>query len=215
MKTEARFQLRLEKDGTKVPSPTKTETKVSPPTNSEIKALPPKQYSHLPHIDLVGHYQFITFRTYDSIDEFLRKWDFSPALSNQQKQLKIDEHLDNSINGAYLDNEVLLYMCNFLIAQDKKLYNLIAFTIMPNHIHILCKPLQKLSQMMQAIKGKSAFEINKILNKNGKFWANDYYDKAIRDEKHFFITYEYIKNNVLKLGEAKASLPRFYGVYDE
>jgi hypothetical protein len=82
MITEVGFQPRKENSGTKVPPPKeKYDTKVPLPM----------KYSHLPHIDLVGYYQFVTFRTFDSIDEFIRKWDFSPAISNKEKQLKIDE----------------------------------------------------------------------------------------------------------------------------
>jgi hypothetical protein len=213
MITEVGFQPRKENSGTKVPPP------------SEIKAGLKPRFRHLPHIDLVGHYQFVTFRTFDSIDEFIRKWDFSPAISNKEKQLKIDEYLDTSINGAYLQDKVLEWLFEFLLQQDKKLYDLVAFAIMNNHVHILFKPLQSLSKVMQMIKGVSAKKINELLGKNGRFWADDYYDKAIRDEKHFWVVYEYIKNNPLKIDNrgtevplpksgAKATLPRFYGIYE-
>lgn len=89
-----------------------------------------------------------------------------------------------------------------------------ALVIMNNHVHILFKPLQSLSKVMQMIKGVSAKKINELLGKNGRFWADDYYDKAIRDEKHFWVVYEYIKNNPLKICDTKVSLPRFYGVYE-
>jgi REP element-mobilizing transposase RayT len=216
MITEVGFQPRKENSGTKVPPPKeKYDTKVPLPM----------KYSHLPHIDLVGYYQFVTFRTFDSIDEFIRKWDFSPAISNKEKQLKIDEYLDTSINGAYLQDKVLEWLFEFLLQQDKKLYDLVAFAIMNNHVHILFKPLQSLSKVMQMIKGVSAKKINELLGKNGRFWADDYYDKAIRDEKHFWVVYEYIKNNPLKIDNrgtevplpksgAKATLPRFYGIYE-
>jgi len=46
----------------------------------EAEALLPK-HRHLPHIDLVGHYQFITFRTFDSVDDFVKKLS-SSAQSN-------------------------------------------------------------------------------------------------------------------------------------
>lgn len=187
----------------------------------------PKKYTHLPHIDLKGYYQFVTFRTFESVDEFVRKWDFSPAMSNKEKQQKIDEYLDISINGAYLKDDVLKYLFDFLISNDKKVYELVAFCIMNNHVHILFKPLESLSKVMQMIKGVSAKKINELLGKNGRFWADDYYDKAIRDEKHFSVVYEYIKNNPLKIGEInnseakaslpngiKQSLPRFYGVFE-
>jgi putative transposase len=191
----------------------KGEAEASLPIYSMIKTRTPK-YNHLPHIDLQGHYQFITFRTFDSVDEFIRKLDNSVAILNKKKQLKIDEYLDHSLNGAYLQNDVLSYLYEFLIVYDKKLYELVAFSIMNNHVHILLKPLESLRKVMQILKGASAKRINEILGKNGKFWADDYYDKAIRDEKHFSIVYEYIKNNPLKIGEAEASLPRFYGIYE-
>jgi len=185
----------------------------------------PKRHSHLPHIDLEGYYQFVTFRTFDSVDEFIRKCCFSPAMSNKEKQLHIDEYLDTSTNGAYLKDDILKYLFEFLISHNKKLYELVAFCIMNNHVHILFKPLERLSKVMQMIKGASAKKINELLGKNGKFWADDYYDKVIRDEKHFWIVYEYIKNNSLKIGDtkvslpiqgwAKAPLPRFYGIFEE
>jgi len=203
------------------------------PSMGEAKAsLPNKKYSHLPHIDIEGYYQFITFRTFDSLDNYLQKI-YNTDVANKQKQYNIDKYLDSSKNGSCLNGLVLKYLSDFLKEQDKKLYQLIAFCIMPNHVHLLFKPLDKLSKIMQQIKGITAKNINTMLNKKGKFWASDYYDKAIRDEKHFYTTYEYIKNNPLKLGEAKASLPegttqgngtlvpsnnitisRFYGVYD-
>jgi len=186
--------------------------------------VPSPKYSHLPHIDLEEYYQFVTFRTHDSVDEYIRKWDFSPALSNKEKQLKIDNYLDTSTNGAYLEDEVLEWFFEFLLQQNKKLYELVAFAIMNNHVHILFKPLQSLSKVMQMIKGLSAKKINEFLGKSGKFWADDYYDKAIRNEKHFWVVYEYIKNNPLKIGGTKVPLPnnsgvktplpRFYGVYE-
>ena len=171
------------------------------------------KYIHLPHIDLIGHYQFITFRTDDSTDTLLKKL----ALQNKPNnkiQLEIDNYLDGSDNGAYLKGEVLSTLSDFLKSKNKIIYELIAFSIMPNHVHVLIKPLEKLAPVMHTIKGSSAKLINEILGESGKFWANDYYDRAIRNEKHFEIVYEYIKNNPVKLGEAEASLPRFYGIYD-
>lgn len=209
--------------GSEVLLPIGTDTLVS----ENNKTLLPRKHTHLPHIDLKGYYQFVTFRTFESVDEFVRKWDFSPAMSNKEKQQKIDEYLDTSINGAYLKDDILKYLFDFLISNDKKLYELVAFCIMNNHVHILFKPLESLSKVIQMIKGVSAKKINELLCQKGKFWADDYYDKAIRDEKHFWVVYEYIKNNPLKIGEInnseakaslpngiKQSLPRFYGVFE-
>jgi len=216
--------------GTEVTLPIGTDTLVSKNNKTPL----PRKYTHLPHIDLKGYYQFVTFRTFESVDEFVRKWDFSPAMSNKEKQQKIDEYLDLSIKGAYLKDDILKYLFELLITNDKKLYELVAFCIMNNHVHILFKPLESLSKVMQMIKGVSAKKINELLSQKGKFWADDYYDKAIRDEKHFWVVYEYIKNNPLKIGgtevplpigtstlvsennicEVKSPFPRFYGVFE-
>ena len=172
------------------------------------------KYRHLPHIDKVGYYQFITFRTADSTDDFLLRLS-SRNIANNKKQLVVDDYLDSSMCGAYLHSHVLLMFFDFLKEKNGGLYELVAFSIMPNHVHLLVKPLIKLPLMMQKIKGSSARIINEIMGRSGQFWVNDYYDKMIRDEKHFSIVYQYIKNNPLKLGEAKASHPRFYGIYED
>ena len=187
-------------------------TEVPLPKNAEV---PSVKHSNLPHIDIKGYYQFVTFRTFDSVDDYLKKL-HGLEKPQKQKQQAIDDYLDGSKSGAYLNNQVLQYLYDFFISKDVKLYELVAFCIMPNHVHLLFKPFDKLSVVMQNIKGATANGINKILNKTGKFWASDYYDKAIRDERHFFVVYEYIKNNRLKLSGTEVPLPnRFYGIYEK
>jgi putative transposase len=177
--------------------------------------LRPYKKEHLPHLDLANHYQFITFRTHDSQDQFLEKLT-QQYLENSQQQLAIDQYLDQSHNGAYLNGEVLLLLSQYIKTGDgdRSWYELVAYCIMPNHVHLLIKPLDKLPKVMQRLKGGSAKLINEIMNRSGRFWASDYYDKLIRDENHFAVVYQYIKNNAVALCEAKASLPRFYGIYE-
>ena len=170
-------------------------------------------YSHLAHVDIAGYYQFITFRTNDSTDAFLNKLS-AQNTSSSRKQLIVDNYLDRSIQGAYLNDDVLLFLHRFLRSKGKDSYNLIAFAIMPNHIHLLLKPFDNLPSVIKKIKGGSAKIVNEMMNRNGTFWAKNYYDKAIIDQRHFEIVYEYIKNNPLKLAESESSLPRFYGIYE-
>ena len=164
------------------------------------------KYTHLPHVNIDGYYQFITFRTFDSVDEYVKKIS-STNQPNQTKQQQIDDYLDSSTNGAYLNGKILEFLYEFLKSKDGVLCELVAFAIMNNHVHLLIKPLESLSKIVQSIKGGSAKIINEMIGKSGKFWADDYYDKVVRDEKHFVVVYEYIKNNPLKIGEAEASLP--------
>lgn len=84
---------------------------------------------------------------------------------------------------------------------------------MPNHIHILLIQNNDLAKIMQLIKGGLSFLINKKLDIPGPLWQKDYFDKGIRDEEHFNLTYKYIKNNALKAGLLDADM-RFYGLYE-
>ena len=167
---------------------------------------------NLPHLDLIDHYQFLTFRTHDSIDDFLTRLS-DKNISTSLKQYKADEYLDHSPKGAYLNGDVLLYIKEFLLKQDGDLYDLVSFSIMPNHLHILFKQKMEIAKTVQRLKGASSAGINKILKRRGIFWEKGYFDKAIRDEKHFDTVYNYIKNNAVKAGLSDAE-ERFYGIYE-
>jgi len=107
----------------------------------------------------------------------------------------------------------LEYLKSFLKSKDKDIYDLVSFVIMPNHIHILFKQNIALSKIMQILKGSTSFKINKMLKRSGAFWEQNYYDKVIRDEKHFNLVYDYIKNNPIKVG-LKDYENRFYTIYE-
>ncbi len=191
----------MEKNGTQVPTP-------RDPNGTEVPA--PRRF--LPHTDLIGYYQFVTFRTHDSIDDYLKRVR-DEDISSQQKEYKIDQYIDLSSKGCYLNGDILAYLKEFFVSKDKSFYDLVAFCVMPNHIHILFKQNDELRKIMQVLKGSTSFSINKMLGKKGKFWEENYYDKVIRDENHFHTVYEYIKNNPIKAG-LKDYRERFYSVYE-
>lgn len=169
-----------------------------------------KHKRRLPHIDLREHYQFVTFRTYDSIDDFIRRIRETEP-TDTKKEFIIYCHLDTSIKGCYLVGKSATYLYEFFVDKHEKLYDLVAFCIMPNHVHILFRQTMPLAKTMKAIKGVTAREINQILGRSGKLWEDGYFDRLIRDEPHFHTTYEYIKNNPIKAGvEGKV----FYGIYE-
>lgn len=169
-------------------------------------------HSNLPHLSLQGHYQFVTFRTKESVDVYMKKMQ-GCSDANSVKQYKIDSYLDSSTKGAYLNGKVLDAVKAYIFSKDKEIFDLLAFCIMPNHVHILFKEIKSLRETMKLLKGGSAHMINKLLNQKGSFWANEYYDKLIRDEKHFAVVYNYIKNNPIK-ANLKDSKDRFYGIYE-
>ncbi|NOQ15480.1 MAG: hypothetical protein GQ581_00300 [Methyloprofundus sp.] len=164
------------------------------------------------HYSALESYQFITFRTQDSVDLYLLKISKIIGLSTAEKQMKIDKYCDESNKGCYLNNEVIHVLMTYLKELDPDFYQLIAVSIMPNHVHLLIRQRQELPIIMQKIKGVMAFQINKLLVRKGHFWEKSYFDKAIRDEDHFNIVYEYIKNNASKANLKDKDL-RFYGIY--
>ena len=133
--------------------------------------------------------------------------------STKLKQYKLDRYLDKSENGAFLNGQVVLDIQNYFKSYDKKIYDLVALIVMPNHIHILFKQNDELSRIMKILKGGSARIVNILRNTQGQVWASDYFDKLIRDEAHFSLVYEYIKYNAVKVNLDDAE-ERFYGCHE-
>lgn len=73
-----------------------------------------------------------------------------------------------------------------------------AWIIMPNHVHLLFKPLVPLGKLIQAWKSVSAAGIAK-----GPIWQRNYRDTLIRDVDHFINAVRYIRNNPVKAGLAE------------
>ena len=168
----------------------------------------------LHHYSKINTYQFITYRTNDSVDDFIYRMKNNPSISVSKMQYNIDKHLDNSIKGTHLNGQIISSLIEYCKSLEPKFYKLIALTVMPNHIHILLKQNLELGLILQKLKGGSSLFINKILHKKGQFWERDYFDVAIKDEKHYQSTYNYIKNNAVNANLSDWDL-RFYGTYEE
>jgi type I site-specific restriction-modification system R (restriction) subunit len=95
-------------------------------------------------------------------------------------------------------------------------YDLLAWSIMPNHVHILIKAKSDLVRIIQSWKsytGKWALanikKYNLGIDSDAKqFWMPEYWDRFIRDEEHFNNTVRYILNNPVK-----AKLPENHPAY--
>ena len=71
---------------------------------------------------------------------------------------------------------------------------------MPDHLHIIIKPLygNKLSEILKKMKGSSSYQINRLLNRSGKFWQTENFDHLIRDARGLSEKWEYVKQNPVK-----------------
>jgi putative transposase len=81
-------------------------------------------------------------------------------------------------------------------------YNLAALTVMPDHVHIIFKPLNDftLQSIMKGIKGVSARLINQYRKTKGNVWQEESFDRIIRDVDEFEEKLQYMFNNPVKAG---------------
>ncbi len=167
----------------------------------------------LHHYSELNAVQFVTFRTRDSVDEYLQRINNHNELSTSEKQMKIDAYCDQLDKGCDLNDDVITIVINSLRELEPQYYKLYALSIMPNHVHMLFQQNSELKVSMQKIKGTTARLVNQHLSKQGSLWERGYFDKEIRDQQHFELVYDYIKNNAVK-AKLHDAPQRFYGIYD-
>lgn len=81
-------------------------------------------------------------------------------------------------------------------------YELHAFVIMSNHVHILITPLIPPPKLMQSLKGYSARRANLALGLTGPFWQKESYDHLVRNTTEFEKIKRYIENDPVRAGLA-------------
>lgn len=158
---------------------------------------------YLPHFDGGEVTQFITFRLNDSLPQnVLEKWRIEVEqgiITEIEYHRMIDKYLDKSIGNCYLkDERIAKLIQETLLFFDGKKYKLLAWVLMPNHVHLLLTPKVSLSNIMHSIKSFTAHEANNILERKGSFWSKEYFDRFMRDYEHFEKTIAYIENNPVK-----------------
>ena len=97
-------------------------------------------------------------------------------------------------------------------AEELRLYSLLAWVIMPNHVHVVFKPLpindadqhyHSLASIMQSLKGFTARACNRLLERTEEFWAHESYDHYIRDNDEWRRIVAYVLNNPVKAAYVK------------
>ena len=114
---------------------------------------------------------------------------------------RVEAYLDHVHGDCYLrDRRVAEMVQNALLFHDRTKYRLVAWVVMPNHAHMLCTPCAEhsLASIMHSIKSFSSTEANKLLDRSGRFWQKEYFDRYIRNATQFARTVAYIENNPVK-----------------
>jgi REP element-mobilizing transposase RayT len=162
---------------------------------------------YLPHFDGGETAQFLTFRLADSLPQsVLDNWLLeleSGIINNAYFRRSVELYLDNGWGECFLrETAVAEKIEENLLHFDRQKYKLHAWVIMPNHVHLLLSPLPgfALSSITHSIKSFMATAANKILNRTGRFWFPETFDRYIRNYEHFENTFNYIENNPIKAG---------------
>lgn len=205
---------------------------------------------NLPHFQPPDGTFFVTFRLLNSLPENVwlalkKKYEdglkvighLSPPKKHDEfKKLQRQHFRDFE---AYLDNcqygprwletpTVAEIVKEALHHRDGRVYLLLCYTIMPNHVHAVFKPnsgslpsvskhpVYPVTYILENLKKWTGKEANKALHRRGRFWQHESYDHVVRDEKELGRIVQYILNNPVKGGlvEKWENWPWSYVNYD-
>lgn len=128
---------------------------------------------------------------------------------NQKIFQKYEELLEKGTTGPHwLEKPAIANLiCKSIKFRNNKYYDLYAYCIMPNHVHLVFKLLKyngdidyPVTKILQSLKRYTAKKANKLLNRKGQFWQHESFDRVIRDQKELESTILYVINNPVKAG---------------
>jgi putative transposase len=169
----------------------------------------------LPHLKREGASYFVTFRLAGTLprqvllqlkaerENIIRhaKAAKRPLTWQEQEELfrwyssRVDAYLDAGHGDCWLRRPELADLVASAIQYfDGSRLELLAWVVMPNHVHGVLRPLPgwTLSQILKTWKGYTLREANKSLQRTGEpFWQSESYDHILRDDqdKHRFCHY--------------------------
>ena len=195
-----------------------------PPVNPEARAKylgtrasrPHREWNsrgYLPHFDHPCLVQSITFRLADSVPtDVVDGWRAELKLVGGEAaddprcadlRERIEKYSDEGKGACWLRKpEIAEIVENALLHFDGERYRLLAWCMMPNHVHVLIETMNgfPLGTVVHSWKSFTAKECNKTLQRTGEFWMPDYFDRFIRDARHLRAVVDYIANNPVKAG---------------
>jgi len=83
----------------------------------------------------------------------------------------------------------------------RRSYELLAWVVMPNHVHVVLKPHEKLPEIMRWVKAAIAVRANRIAGRTGQpFWQREYFDRWIRTSKELASVIACVERNPANAG---------------
>jgi hypothetical protein len=140
----------------------------------------------LPHWQPEGVPVFLTWHLKDSLPQHRYPPPSSPSAG--RAFLWMDQFLDTARTGPFwlqMAPIAGLVVDGIAFGQDPlKHYELGAFVVMPNHVHLLVTPHIPIARLTRRLKGYTAREANRLLGRTGEaFWQPESYDHWVRSEQ--------------------------------
>jgi 5-methyltetrahydrofolate--homocysteine methyltransferase len=191
------------------------------PTYSQSKT-DRQTWGSLPHWYREGATYAVTFRLADSFPASVlhayrsEKEEFKQRISKAEEdgdlnlaaklrvqlgelyRKRIETALDEGQGEAWMCKpEIAAIIRDALLHFDGGRYDLGAWCVMPNHVHVIMAPREghSLSDILHSIKRHSAREANKALGRSGDFWQKESYDHIIRDAEDYWNQRDYVLRN--------------------
>ncbi len=189
--------------------------------------VPAYQHGLLPHWRQLHCTYFVTFRQDDAlpaavvreIDYDRQKWlkhrGIDPADEDWRKPLAqlpgSEQRIYERMIGTKLNRELDAGYGSCRL-RKKELASVVAtalehfhgqrvltgdYVVMPNHVHVLMRPLpnHELEGILHSIKSFTANEINRLSGHDGQFWQRQSYDHIVRDLEQLEAFRKYIRAN--------------------
>jgi REP element-mobilizing transposase RayT len=176
---------------------------------------------HLPHWEIEGGTYSVTFRLVDSLPQSIldsiefERQDIVKTAKQQGRELTaveerklarlysehVEAALDAGSGACHLANpKVADVVAGALRYFDGQRYQLIAWSVMPNHVHVVFRPASgySLEKILHSWKSFTSKQANKILGKSGEFWERESYDHLARDAQELERIVRYVLENPVK-----------------
>ncbi len=189
------------------------------------------RYRNLPHLEIQSGTYFVTFRIAGSVPRnVIESWRFEredvqrnaicnkrPLSDHENKRLKylysekIERYMDQGYGDCWLRNpQITQLVIDALRYFDGERYNLHAWCVMPNHVHVVFTAVSTgnelvsdLSKILHSWKSFTSHGANRILGRSGQFWQGESYDHLIRGDEDFWHCIDYTLENPVKAGLCK------------
>jgi putative transposase len=159
----------------------------------------------LPHLYPEGAALFVTWHLHGSVPHSLRP---PPGpISSGEAVVWLYRRLDTMRAGPmYLRQPEIAQVVIASIYKGVELghYELGAYVVMANHVHLLIQPQIPPQRLLKSLKGVTARDANRLLGRTGEpFWQKESYDHCARKGGEWDRIRRYIENNPVKAGLVK------------